>query len=296
MAIAYGICDNDKRKKIILDNIETQMQKEQLFFWPLCLYSYNTDEGNDWQFPFPNYENGDIFLSWGSLAVKAYAEYKPELALKYVKNVLAQYAKDGLAFQRYGRAKQDGLGDDILAGNSLSVVGLYQAIYGINPLYNRFYLNPHITSELAGTQIKYNYRNQKLLIDLEVDKYAVSNGRYKITARSNFGFYSSANELFYFNGKSDSASLKIKIQNNSSLAIDINAWGDDQISWIQSASDKQAGKLIYQLNDLKRDAYYTISIGNKKEKTVKSSGDGTLIFDYKSGIAPVKIVVGTAKL
>ena len=126
------------------------MQKENLFFWPLCMYSYNKGEGNDWQFPFPNYENGDIFLSWGSVAVKAYASYKPELALKYVKNVLAQYAKDGLAFQRYGRVKQDGLGDDILSGNSLSVVGLYQAIYGINPLYNRFYLDPHITEELCG--------------------------------------------------------------------------------------------------------------------------------------------------
>ena len=105
MAIAYGICDDDSRKKTILDDIEVQMQKEQLFFWPLCMYSYNAGEGNDWQFPFPNYENGDIFLSWGSVAVKAYASYKPELALKYVKNVLAQYAKDGLAFQRYGRAK-----------------------------------------------------------------------------------------------------------------------------------------------------------------------------------------------
>ena len=152
MAIAYGICDDDSRKKTILDDIEVQMQKEQLFFWPLCMYSYNAGEGNDWQFPFPNYENGDIFLSWGSVAVKAYASYKPELALKYVKNVLAQYAKDGLAFQRYGRAKQDGLGDDILSGNSLSVVGLYQSIYGINPLYNRFYLDPHITKELAGTR------------------------------------------------------------------------------------------------------------------------------------------------
>jgi Bacterial alpha-L-rhamnosidase 6 hairpin glycosidase domain len=140
MAIAYGICDDDSRRKIILDSIEVQMQKEQLFFLPLCMYSYAAGEGNDWQFPFPNYENGDIFLSWGSVAVKAYAAYKPELALKYVKNVLAQYAKDGLAFQRYGRVKQDGLGDDILSGNSLSVVGLYQAIYGINPCIIAFTL------------------------------------------------------------------------------------------------------------------------------------------------------------
>ena len=153
MAIAYGICDDSVRIKTILDDIEEQMQKEKLFFWPICLYSYTPGEGNDWQFPFPNYENGDIFLSWGSVGVKAYASYRPELALKYVKKVLARYSKDGLAFQRYGRAKQDGLGDDILSGNSLAVVGLYQAIYGINPRYNRRYLAPRRSNELAVKRI-----------------------------------------------------------------------------------------------------------------------------------------------
>ena len=131
MAIAYGICDNDARRKIILDNIETQMQREKLFFWPLAMTSYANDEGKEYQFPYPMYENGDLFLSWGSIAVKAYSAYNPELALKYVKNVLDQYSKDGLAFQRYGRLKQEGEGDDILSGNSLAIVGLYQAIMAL---------------------------------------------------------------------------------------------------------------------------------------------------------------------
>jgi len=43
------------------------------------------------------------------------SNYKPELALKYVDNVLSRYEKDGLAFQRYGRINQVGLGDDILS-------------------------------------------------------------------------------------------------------------------------------------------------------------------------------------
>jgi hypothetical protein len=138
MAIAYGICDDPARQHRILDTIEAKMRLENLFFWPLTIGSYAPDEGKEWQFPFPAYENGDLFLSWGSIGIAAYANYNPEIALKYVKNVLAQYAKDGLAFQRYGRLKQNGLGDDILAGNSLSIVGLFQAIYGVNPLYNRF--------------------------------------------------------------------------------------------------------------------------------------------------------------
>ncbi len=99
MAIVYGICDDTTRQTAILDKIEEQTSTENLFFWPICLYPYAVGEGNDWQFPFPNYENGDIFLSWGSIAVEAYAGYKPEIALKYIDNVLNQYEKDGLAFQ-----------------------------------------------------------------------------------------------------------------------------------------------------------------------------------------------------
>ena len=280
MAIAYGICDDAGRTKTILDDIEVQMQKEHLFFWPLCLYSYADGEGNDWQFPFPNYENGDIFLSWGSVAVKAYAAYKPELALKYVKNVLAQYAKDGLAFQRYGRVKQDGLGDDILSGNSLSVVGLYQGIYGINPLYNRFYLAPHITKELSGTQVKYNYRNQRLAIDLAMDQYAVSNKQFKIIAKTDFGFFSSNKELLFFNGNSEKASLKVVTVSNGHLTLNIKKWAADEITCIQSSDNATFSKLVYQVNELKHNSYYTILINNKILKRTKSNMDGTIVFDY----------------
>jgi hypothetical protein len=296
MAIAYGICNDDSRKKTILDDIEIQMQKEQLFFWPLCMYSYDPGEGNDWQFPFPNYENGDIFLSWGSIAVQAYASYKPEIALKYVQNVLAQYAKDGLAFQRYGRNKQDGLGDDILSGNSLSVVGLYQAIYGINPLYNRFYLDPHITKQLAGTQVKYNYRNQKLLIDLDMDKYAVSNNQFKIISKTNFGFFSNNNELSYFNKTNNTASLKVKTTSNKKFTLDLQEWDPGQVSWLQSSEDTNANNLVYRLDNLTPNNSYNLSIDGILIKTLKSNANGSLMFNYYTGSKPIKIVLSPASV
>ena len=44
------------------------MRKERLFFWPACIYSYKKDEGHDQvNWPFPAYENGDIFLAWGEV-------------------------------------------------------------------------------------------------------------------------------------------------------------------------------------------------------------------------------------
>jgi hypothetical protein len=281
MAIAYGICDDKERIRSVLDEIEMQMQKEKLFFWPICLYSYAPGEGNDWQFPFPNYENGELFLSWGSVGVKAYASYKPELALQYVKNVLAQYEKDGLAFQRYGRTKQDGLGDDILAGNSLAIVGLYQSIYGINPMYNRFYLDPHTTPELAGTEIKYNYRGQKLIITLDSNKYAIANGQYKIFSKNNFGFFSTANELLYFSGNSNKASLKVTTAISDKLELEINKWDKDERSFTQtSRSDNK--KFVYQINDVSANSYYTVLLNKKFLTRVKTNSVGYLKFEIRS--------------
>ncbi|HTN36524.1 MAG TPA: hypothetical protein VL053_05585, partial [Arachidicoccus sp.] len=176
MAIAYNICDST-RSQVILDKIERQMQKEKLFFWPLCLTSYEVGEGKPSQYPFPSYENGDLFLSWGSVGVASYAKYNPAIALKYVKNVLQQYKKDGLAFQRYGRVKQNGLGDDILSGNSLAIAGLYESIYGIQPKFNRFYLQPNLTAELYGTSLVYRYHGEPLQIELNDHQYSVSNNQ-----------------------------------------------------------------------------------------------------------------------
>lgn len=291
MAIAYGICDDANRTKTILDAIEVQMQKENLFFWPLCMYSYEKTEGNDWQFPFANYENGDIFLSWGAVAVKAYASYKPALALKYVKNVLAQYATDGLAFQRYGRAKQDGLGDDILSGNSLSVVGLYQAIYGINPLYNRFYLDPHITSDLAGTELKYKYRNQALTIKLNMDEYTVSNRQFSISDTKAFGFFGSDQALEYFNSNADQASLKVSVASKTNLSLTIQKWTANKMAFKQSSADIQSNKLVYQINALKSNADYTILVNNKPLKQLKSNTDGSIAFELKTNKTEDEILV-----
>jgi hypothetical protein len=278
MAIAYGICDDKSKIKVILDQIETQMQKEHLFFWPVCMFSYQKGEVNDWQIPFPNYENGDIFLSWGSLAVEAYAAYNPELALKYVENILEQHSKDGLAFQRYGRVKQDGLGDDILSGNSLSVVGLYHSIFGINPLYNRLYLNPHIADKLTGTQLIYNFRGEKLTIGLDKKHYAISNKQFKITAKSDFGFYGKGDELSYFHAKEDQFALKANPEKGKTLSLEILDWDNNQYGWNQSSTSGPV-KVIYSLNNLKPDFQYTILADGKKVKMTKSSSEGVCVFE-----------------
>jgi len=279
MAIVYGICDDTGRRNAILDKIEEQIHRENLFFWPICLYPYAVGEGNDWQYPFPAYENGDIFLSWGSIGVEAYADYKPDLALKYVENVLNRYETDGLAFQRYGRINQEGLGDDILSGNSLALVGLYKAIYGINPLYNRLYLNPHLPEKLSGTELIYNFRQDKLKIGLATNNYSVSNNQFKVISKKDFGFYSKKNELAYFKGKDDFYSLKAQTTEN--ISLEIVTWEANEYNWLQSSTNEQ-GKISYIMHVPEADSFYTIFYGNTSING-KSDKNGVLKFEVKSG-------------
>lgn len=281
MAIAYGICDDPARRMRILDAIEQQMQKENLFAWPLCMFSFTQGEGNDWQFPFPNYENGDIFLSWGAVGVEAYAPYKPELALKYIKNILSRYEKDGLAYQRYGRLKQDGLGDDILAGNSLAIVGLYKSIYGINPMYNRMYLNPHLPASLSGTILNYNFRGKKLTVQLDKNRYSISDGMFKLSSKNEFGFQSSAEGLEYFHRAGETPSLKLTGGNISHLSIAIHNWDDPDYAWRQTCP-AGSGKITYYVSGLKAQKRYNIDETGKRSSIVKTDDTGGLKLEVLS--------------
>ena len=218
MAIAYGICDDNSRKEAILSKIESLMQKEKLFMWPINFFPYQPDEGAKVNYPFPNYENGDIFLGWGEVGIRAYQNYDPSIPIKYIKNVLKQYEKDGLAYQRYDRTKQEGQGGDILANNCLSIVGLYQDIYGIQPKYNRLFLEPHITDELNGTNLKYCLRNQFYTIQLSLTDYSVSENSFSINSTESFIYTTKANQLFYFNPDNPTTSLKLS-QNNEFVMV-----------------------------------------------------------------------------
>lgn len=229
----------------------------------------------------------------GAVAVSAYASYKPEIALKYIRNVLDRYAQDGLAFQRYGRTNQYGLGDDILSGNSLAVVGLYQAVFGINPKHNRFYLAPHITNDLAGTQLRYNYRGRQLIIDLGVNRYSVSDNHFKISDKGDFGFYDNNNELLYFKGNSDQASLQAKVSSKEPLSIDIVKWEADEMIYTQTYGGANQNKVIYQINHLIPTTTYLVTV-NTNRRQLKTDKQGRLLFEQKGSKNLLEIVVKLA--
>ncbi|MFA6126199.1 MAG: hypothetical protein WC699_02745 [Bacteroidales bacterium] len=281
MAIAYGLCDQDSKKAAILDRIESQMQKENLFAWPICLYTYEPGEGLEYQYPFPNYENGDIFLSWGAMGVEAYAGYKPDLALKYIQNILTRYEQDGLAFQHYGRLRQDGLGDDILAGNSLAIVGLYKSIYGINPMYNRLLLNPHLPGKMDGTELNYTFRGERLKIKLEKTARSVRGYRLEVKAAREFGVRFDRGVLEYFEGSANTACLVADPKSDGTLSLEIIGCEPDELHWIQNSTGKR-GTVTYIVSNLIPNQSYTLYLDGRARKTLLASPEGYLQLKVKT--------------
>lgn len=287
-AIAYGLCDDPARQKEILDRMETEMKKENLFYWPLSFFPYAPDEGAGSNFPFPKYENGDIFLSWGELGVRAYAAYDPNLALKYVKTTLDRYAKDGLSFQRYLRQSQRGEGDDILAGNCMPIVGLYSDIFGIQPKPNRLFLNPHTTAELNGTKLRYEMRGRLYEISPGSSVSGVSVGNCTLHAANCFGFNAAQSGFQYFSGTNSEWALSVSSQ-NLQLTIQIEKWSDvpdEPKEWNEIAVQSH-GKVSHTIKGLRPKTEYQFFLDGRVVKSCRASDAGQV--EFYLNVNPTKV-------
>jgi hypothetical protein len=264
--------------------MESLMQQERLFFWPLCFFSYAPGEAHASQYPFPTYENGDLFLAWGELGTRAYSAQHPAVALKYVKNVLAQYARDGLAFQRYSRRTQTGAGNDILANNCSAVVGLYRNIYGIQPKYNRLFLEPHLMPELNGTQLKYSLRGQSYLIDLSTDVCRMMVEDFAVQDTGPFALNAEGNSARYFFSSQIQWAISLTRSIHMPVELRIEAWSDDQTGprrWTQICP--QAGATTrYVIANLRPGAHYRLLQGGARTASLLADPSGQIQFTCKT--------------
>ena len=286
-AISYGLCDEAARQKAILDRIEAEMQKENLFTWPLSFFPYQREEGAGSNFPFPKYENGDLFLSWDEVGVRAYAAHDASLALKYIKNTLDRYSKDGLSFQRYLRQSQRGAGDDILAGNCMAIVGLYRDIYGIQPKPNRLYLEPHLTSELNGTKLRYPLRGQLYEINLSTEGCAITAGGCTLRDAHAFGVNAIAGGLEYFPGTNTDWALSVSRAAGQTLMVQIENWPDNPDAprqWTES-SPQADGVARHIIAHLRPGAVYKLTTNGKRTASLRADKAGSIKFTHEGGYA-----------
>lgn len=283
-AIAYGICDDASRRKAILDRMEQEMQKESLFIWPLNFFPYQREEGAASNFPYPRYENGDLFLSWDELGVRAYAACDPALAVKYVRNILNRYGEDGLSFQRYLRQSQAGSGDDILAGNCMAIVGLYRDIYGIQPQPNRLYLEPHLSPELNGAALRYELRGRLYSVGLNTGDYSIGTGNCTVHDSHPFAVNATANGLEYFPGTNADWSMSISPQDGQPCTIQIASWPyvpDAPCEWMQTASSaRQTAR--YVIKHLQPRAVYELKINGQTRRSIRADKTGQIKFNSAS--------------
>ena len=284
MAVAYGLADDPLRRDAILDRVEAERRKEGLFFWPVCVFSYAQGEGVDWQFPFPSYENGDIFLALGDVGVRAYAPTRPETAVALVRSLLDRYERDGLAFQRYLRKTQEGAGDDILANNAMAVVGLYRDIYGLRPRHDRLYLEPHLTPELAGTALTYRLRGGRYTIRLGERRATIDTAGRAVTAPTPFATAPAGRGVAYYTSERGPEALRVLPQKEARLSVSIDEWpadGNGPRVWTLGLAEES--EVAFRVTGLKPLTVYDLRAGGRAEAAVGSDSAGQGTFTLRLG-------------
>jgi len=285
LAIGYGLCDDSLRIRAVLDRTEELMQLEKLFIWPSCFYPYPEGFGLHVNYPWPNYENGDMFLAWAELGTRCYARYKPEIALKYIRNVMKQYETDGLSYQRYTRIDMSGAGDDILSNNVMALTGLYRNLYGIRPKFNRLYIEPRLTPDLYGTQLKYSLRGLDYLISLDEGSYSAKVKNYTAASSSPFAVATDMNSLLYFHGSGENRSMKVTCRDECNMKI--GKWTNEERSWIEKSAGKS--RVSYEIYDLEPSRIYKVESSPGKTREIKSDSGGMLRFTSRPGNEDVSI-------
>ncbi len=278
-AIAFGLCDDPRRIGIILDKIEQRMQNEHLFHWPLCFDSFKKDEVSEGNWPFPRYENGDIFPSWGYLGINAYTKYKTPIAIKYLHQLLQQYQKDGLSSQRYDRSTQLGLGDDILSGICTSITALYKDIYGIRPKWNRMGLEPNIDSSLNGAAFDYQLRGTRYHVLLDKDAYQLSAKNFSINSSESFGASQTGRTLRYYHLNNDSCTLTFTAAAAKPINLRLTEWSANLLVFSVGNTSN------ITIKGLQPNHYYHVSIDNATHK-LATSADGSLAIKSAESITP----------
>ncbi|WP_245834601.1 alpha-L-rhamnosidase-related protein [Mucilaginibacter lappiensis] len=268
-AIAFGLCDDQKRIGEILDQIEARAVKENLFHWPLCFDSFRREEVSGGNWPFPKYENGDIFPTWGYLGIRAYASYNKGIALKYINNILKQYKNDGLSSQGYDRVTQAGQGDDILAGISTTITALYRDIYGIRPKWNRMGIEPNMSASLNGAEFSYTLRDTVYQLKLSVHDYIMSTAGFSIKSSNGFGATKNGTLLTFYPDNKDDILLQVNAGSKKNIAMQIHSWTPNAFSWTMTSTDNYQ----FTVKGLQPGVNYKVEV-NSIGQNIKTDGTG----------------------
>ena len=215
--------------------------------------------------------------------MRAYAKSKPEIAVKYIKNILEKYEADGLSFQRYLRNSQRGAGEDILAGNCMPVVGLYRDVYGIQPKHNRLSLEPHLTPDLNGTRLHYNLRNQSYVIELNTRGSRMTVGDFAVQDAEPFALRVQGDSAVFFPGSLSAPALSVTRSRRATVEISIDAWPDSLTGsrkWAEACAERSVA-VQHVVSDLKPHVVYNLFCNGRTVGSFKADDAGSIAFRRK---------------
>ena len=198
--------------------------------------------------------------------------------------ILDRYAQDGLAFQRYLRRSQAGAGGDILSNMASPVVGLYRNIYGIQPKWNRLYLEPHLTRELAGTRLRYWLRDQWYTLDPSPERYRIEVNGFSVNETRPFGIHVKGDSLEYFCGQRKTPSMKVTRPAAAPLDLSVEAWSPAGAAihrWTTSCARKGT-PVTHALYDLPPSTEYKVHRNGAQAEVVRSDAVGRVVVECKA--------------
>jgi hypothetical protein len=187
-----------------------------------------------------------------------------------------------LSFQRYLRNSQTGAGNDILAGNSMTIVGLYRDIYGIRPQWDRLLLDPHMTPALDGTQLSYQLRNQQYSLTVGTNRSTIAVGGFAVQSAGAFAVNATGNQLNCFPTNQDLPAFNFTRNTNTGVTVAIIAWpgtNGGAVSWNISYPSQPAA-LHMVIAGLKALAVYQIQTNGVNSAAQKTDATGSLSLDY----------------
>ena len=195
--------------------------------------------------------------------------------MKYIRNLLAQYKKDGLSSQRYSRETQLGLGSDILAGICTSITALYRDIYGIRPKWNRMGLEPNMLKTLNGTVFNYTLRNTVYQVILNTNDYELRNDSFSVKSKEAFGASFKNKELAVFPHNKEQVILKLKGDSALPISVELNSYTGRKLSWKVTSADNYH----VTVEGLDPAEKYTLSLKGKSIN-IEVDKDGKASFSY----------------
>jgi hypothetical protein len=160
------------------------------------------------------------------------------------------------------------------------VVGLYRDIYGVQPKHNRLYLEPHLTQELSGTQLRYRLRNQLYLIDLNTEGSRMAVDDFAVRATGPFALSVKGDTAEFFPENLSGPALSLTRSRRAPVEIEIDArltamgWGR---KWVESCAS-QGVVVRHVVSYLEPRRVYELRREGKKAGRFKADREGRLEF------------------